>query len=147
MAFDSNNSADLLKLKTEVNTDPISMGYDPAGPTVPLLKLLNEPASNVGGETIAETLTTGILLDVMVISDFDSNQVTDGERRFIESFLGRDFSTDIDQWKTKIQSAFKSNSSTSQAIDSLVRPRSRAEVLFEDGTLISRTDWFAARDS
>ena len=51
MAFDVNNPADLLALKNEVNLDPIGMGYDPTGPTQPLLKLLNDPSENIGGDT------------------------------------------------------------------------------------------------
>ncbi len=51
--FDAANPADLAALKSEVNTDPISMGYAAViNQTQPLLKLLNEPENNVGSETI-----------------------------------------------------------------------------------------------
>lgn len=146
MAFDRGNPADLAALKSEVELDPITMGYDALNPNQ-LVRLLNDPADNVGGETTAETLNVARLLDVVDMADFDAPQVTDGERRFIESFLNRDFNEDIDRWKAKIQSAFQSNSGTSDAIDALVRPLSRGEVLFGDGTVLTREDWYAARDS
>jgi len=146
MAFDRGSAADLLALKTEVETDPISMGYVLTNVTQ-LIKQINDPAANVGGDTVAQELNVALLLDVVDTDDFDAPQVTDGERRFIESFLNRDFNENINRWKEKIKLAFRATSGTSQAIDALVRPISRAEVLFGEGTSLTRDDWFAARDS
>ncbi len=146
MAFDRTDAAQVAQLKSEIVTDPLSMGYDIDAANAGL-KLINDPANNLGGETTAEMLTVSMLLDVMDIGDFDSNQVSDGERRFIESFINRDLNQDIDRWKAKIQAAFKANSTTSDAIDALVRPLSRAEVLFGNDTSLVKEDWFAARDS
>ena len=52
MSFNRNDPADLLTLKTEVNTDPTAMDYAAAGNTSALLKKLNDPAENVSGDTI-----------------------------------------------------------------------------------------------
>ncbi len=145
MSFDRSDPIDLAALKAEVNTDPLGMGY-PLNNVTQIVKLINDPDANLGNETVAETLTVAMLLDVVDMADFDAQQVSDGERRFIESFLGRDLNEDIDRWKVKIRSAFQVNSGTSAAIEALVRRRSRAEVLFDDGTNLRREDWYAARD-
>lgn len=149
MAFDRTDSADLLALKNEVNNDPISMGYAAViGSTTQLLKLLNDPVNNVGNETTNQTLTPRILLKEMVVADFDSNSVTDGERRYLEAFFNRpDLDESIEEFRAKIRDAFKTNSTTVANIDALIRTLSRAEVLFGEGTVISRDDWLAARNS
>jgi len=146
MAFNRNDPVQLLALTNEITQDPLGMGYDIDRVNIGV-KLINDPEGNIGGETTAETLTVSMLLDVMDIDDFDSNQVSDGERRFIESFINRDLNQDIDRWKAKIRSAFKTNSTTSGAIAALVRRISRAEFLFGENTQLVKEDWFAARDS
>jgi hypothetical protein len=148
MAFDRNDSADLLALKNEINLDPIGMGYvSVIDSTNLLLKLINNSANNVGGETVAKRLTPELLLDVLVVDDFAGNQVTDGERRFLEVFLNKERTEDIEKYREKIRQTFKTNSATVVALDALVRPLSRAEVLFGENTVIFREDWVAARDS
>lgn len=148
MAFDINDPADLLALKNEVNNDPLSLGYNPDANVNTLLRLLNEADNNTGGETANQKLTPRILLNQVVLSDYDSNQVTDGERRYIEAFFNRqNLDEEIEEFRSKIRDAFKINSTTVANIDALVRPLSRAEVLFGAETVISKADWIAARDS
>ena len=148
MAFDVTDPADLLALQVEQATDPIGMGYAAVdGSTGRTLALFNDPEKNVGGETTNVELTTGVLLDVMVPSDLGAQQVDDGERRYIEALMNRPFDEMIERWRVQIRNAFRTNSATVAAIDALFRTMSRAEVLFGVGTVISKSDWFAARDS
>lgn len=148
MAFDINDPADLLALKNEINNDPLSLGYNPDANVNTLLGLLNDASNNTGGETANQKLTPRILLQQVVLSDYDSNQVTDGERRYIEAFFNRqNLDEEIEEFRSKIRDAFKTNSTTVANIDALVRPLSRAEVLFGAETVISKADWIAARDS
>lgn len=148
MAFDINDPADLLALKNEINNDPLSLGYNPDANVNTLLGLLNDADKNTGGETANQKLTPRILLAQVVLSDYDSNQVTDGERRYIEAFFNRqNLDEEIEEFREKIRDAFKINSTTVTNIDALVRPLSRAEVLFGAETVISKADWIAARDS
>ena len=149
MAFDRTDPADLLALKTEVADDPLNIGYAAVvdTSTVQFLRLLNEAANNPGGETINVELTAGVLLDVMVPSDLGAQQVDDGERRYIEALMNRDFDEPIERWRAQIRNAFRINSDTVVAIDALIRDLSRAEVLFGPGTVISDVDWATARDS
>jgi len=146
MAFNRGNPADLLALKTEVETDPISMGYTLNNVTQ-LIKTINDPADNVGGDTTGVVLTTGNLLTAMIPDDLDAQQVGDGERRYIEAFLGRDFNEIIEPYRAQIRNAFKTNSTTVANLDALIQPLSRAEVLFGEDTILVREDWFVARDS
>jgi hypothetical protein len=148
MAFDINDPADKLALKNEVNNDPLSLGYNPDANVNTLLGLLNDASKNTGGETANQKLTPRILLAQVVLSDYDSNQVTDGERRYIEAFFNRqNLDEEIEEFRDKIRDAFKINSTTVTNIDALVRPLSRAEVLFGSETVISKADWIAARNS
>lgn len=147
MAFDRTNQADLTALKTEVDTDPIAMGYDPTGATPVLLKLLNDAANNVGGETVAPKLTTKLLLQAVEPTDLISAQVDQGELAFLESFMNRDLEMEFDEFRAKITNIFQTNQASRQNLEAQTRPLSRAEVLFGEFTTISREDWFAARDN
>ena len=135
----------IIELSSELNNDPLVMGY-PVFETKKSLDLLNDSDKNIGGETVAKTLTVGLLHESLVVDDFSGNQVTDGERRYLESFLSRDFDVEIDQHKEKIRNTFKTNSTTVANIDALARPLSRGEVLFGVDIVISKAEFIAARD-
>ena len=148
--FDLTDPADLLALQTEHATDPIGMGYAAEVNSLVLVKveteLLNNPAKNVGEETSQVLLTTGGLLDVLVASDLNDKKVGDGERRYIEAMINRDFKTDIEHYREQIREALLLDSETVFAIDTHMERISRAEVLFGRGTVISVQEWRAARD-
>ena len=143
--FDRTDQASLDALWNERTLDPIGMGY--SANDTQFVNEINDPASNVGNETTFRTLTTGTLLGHIIPADFDAQQVSDGERRYIESFLGREFGSVIEDYRSKIRSAFKLNSTTVANIDSDLRRLSRAEVLFGEDTILTKYDWWAARDS
>jgi len=150
--FDVTDPADLLALKTEVNTDPISMGYDPAGGTRILLDLLNEPGSNVGGETTGAPLTARALWEICADNPDDltpHGPFSEGDQFVVQQFFEIAGSPEADlSWgRARLRSLFPAADGIVDAIDALLRTMSRAEVLFGEGTTISRTDWFAARDS
>lgn len=147
MAFDRTDPADLLALKTEVNTDPISMGYDPLGPTNAILKLLNDPESNIGGDQAARFFDASALLDALDPTDYESPQTVTGAANYCHILVEMAAYNDISGYKTKFRSMFAANSNTVTALDAQVQDLSRAEVLFGLDTVISRDDWIAARDS
>jgi hypothetical protein len=150
MAFDRTDPADLSALKSEVNTDPIGMGYAAVlNSTAQLLQLLNDGANNVGGETVATELTAEVLLSVIDWDDYASNPVGVGGRGLTDNLIayGSLTGVSLEQWRATVRAAYQPNSNTVQALDALVRTLSRAEVLFGAGTTITRDDWFAARDS
>ncbi len=151
MAFNRTNPADLLALKNEQATDPIGMGYAAVdGQTQKTLDLFNAPDLNVESPrpTTGQRLTVSILLEIPALAvDLDHNQVSEGEKIFITSFMNRDFDADIERWRAQIIEALRSQSDTVTALNALVRDMSRAEVLFGVETVISKQDWIAARDS
>lgn len=147
MAFDRTDPTDLATLKNEVNTDPIGMGYDPVGPTQQILKLLNDPVNNVGGETAARPFDVSAMLDALDPTEFDAQQTKLGAPNFVHTLVELGAYDDISPYKTKFRSMFAANSATVVALDAQTVSLSRAEVLFGQGTVISREDWLAARDS
>jgi len=144
MAFDRTDPTDLAALKAEVNTDPISMGYDPSGATSQLLKLLNDPANNVGGETSARVFDVSALLDALDPADLDAQQTNAHAAQWINTIVQNG---DTEPYKNKFRDLFAANSATVTALDAQVSALSRGEVLFGQATNITREDWFAARAS
>jgi len=147
MAFDRTNPTHLAQLNTEVDTDPMGMGYDTAQ-TQPTLNMLNDPEINVElpRPTTGERLSVGVLLDIPELAvDLNHAQVTEGHKLFLSSFMGRDFDLDIERFRPQIIDALRSNSNTVTALNALERDLSRAEVLWGPGTEITRADWKAAR--
>ncbi len=150
MAFDRDDPADLAALKSEEADDPISMGYLHDGAEQFLLDQFNEPAQNVGGEISGVALTVKVFFDNMVPSEFGGNQVDAGELMWIDtilSFMPVDEDRNIEEWRAQIIDILPNGSDTETNLDALSRLISRAEVLFGDGTDISKQDWRTARDS
>lgn len=147
MAFDRFNQDHLNQLKTEIVNDPITMGYGDIGNTSQNRRLLNDPASNVGGESVQIALTTETLHQAIEIADYTSTQVGDAGRSYLENFLVMPFETVIEQFRSKIESVFQPADQTRTNLDNQNRPLSRAEVRWGEGTDISKDDYIAARDN
>ena len=153
MAFDNTNAADLLALKTEQATDPISMGYAAVdGQTKQTLDLFNDPLLNVGLDEVDERLTPALLLASIVPDDLTvSAKFTQGELEWLKLLVeaSTSLTDDLTVNRDKIVELFNQTPTldTYTNLVALKRRISRAEVLFGVGTVISRTDWFAARDS
>jgi len=148
--FDVTDPADLLALKTEVNTDPIGMGYDVNANVTTLMRLLNDPANNVGGETTGQTFTPRLMLDVLEPNDLTvGGQFTEGEQTWVRLLMESTASLDddIEAYRAKFISVFPANAPTVTNLNARLRTLSRAEVLFGEDTVLSNQDWFAARDS
>ena len=150
MAFDNTDPTDIAELQTEVNTDPIGMGYAGTNNTNQKLDLLNDPANNVGGETAGEAFTPRLMLDVIVPDDMTpGGQMSQGELEWIKMLL--EASNDVDdenlaEFRGKFRQTLVDSGATASvtALDAATRPLSRAEVLWGEGTIITRDDWFAA---
>jgi hypothetical protein len=154
MAFDRTDPADLLALKTEVNTDPIGMGYAAVvANTAQLLKLLNDTDANVGDGTpgqetqVARVFDVLAMLDALDPTEYEAQQTVAGAPNYVHTLVEVGARFDISAYKTKFRSLFATNSNTVAALDAQVQAISRAEALFGVETVISRDDWIAARDS
>ena len=149
MAFDRTDPADLAALKSEVNTDPIGMGYAAVvDQTQNLLKLLNDPANNVGGETASRIFEVDAMMDALDPTDYEAPQTGANAAEYVIQLIayGTQFGS-IVGFEAKFRSMFAANSGTIIALDAQNVNLSRAEVLFGQGTTITRDDWIAARDS
>lgn len=144
MAFDRNNAADLAALKLEVETDPIGMGYNPISDQQ-VIKPINDPDANVGGETVARTFDHFAMLEALDPADLEAQQTNTGAGAYVQALAI--YQGDISSFKAKFRALFAGNSATVTALDAQTRPLSRAEVLFGVDTVITAPDWWAARDS
>ena len=153
--FDLNNPADVAELKLEIDTDPLSIGYDPAnGDTGELLGLINAKNYTVSKPKISSALvrseTTYDAYDTLAIDEQEWLRWISGSNGFDEEnmVVTTDLRTqltgpdDASIWAVAHRVAM--NQAMTDLIDVL---GGRAEVLWGYGTTISRTDWFAARDS
>ena len=156
MAFDRTDSADLAALQSEVNTDPLAIGYDPNGPTQDLLDLLNAKNYTVSKPKISQAL-------VRSTCTYDAyNNLAIDEQEWIQWMTGSNGSDDEtlpvtadlrqqlagDPTATGSIWAVADRTAMNAAMLALIDvPGSRAEVLFGYGTNITRADWLAARDS
>jgi hypothetical protein len=150
MSFDNTDPVQLALLKAEVNSDPIGMGYAAVvTQTQQLLKLLNDPDNNVNGDTASRVFDVAAMMDALNPTDYGSQQTSLGTPDYVLTLVnieGRE-SRDISIYKTKFRSMFAANSATVTALDAQLADLSRAEFIFGQGTVISRTDWTTARDS
>lgn len=145
--FDINNQADLTALKTEVETDPLAIGYNTADISV-LLDQLNNPANNPGGEIGADFCTAKRMLKA-IFNEPISSQDQFKVQLVFETSSGPD--SDVTDYKANIAGL---SAGLSAIMAGITRPLSRAEVLFADDinadpveyVILTRNDWFAARD-
>lgn len=147
MAFDRNNPADLLALKNEVTLDPLGIGYDVNGSTQTILDLLNNAASNLGGETGPDLVSASKLLNAIFPESISAQDQFKIQLAFeISAGPSEDLSSVAD-----LIAGLSPNLAT--AVASITRSLSRAEVLFSNAestyetVTITRDDWIAARDS
>lgn len=156
MAFNVNNSADLLALKTEVNTDPLSLGYDLNANITDLVGIIN--AKNytvnkpyVSPTKIRSTCTYGAYNNLAIDEQEWIRWMTENSGQETESLEA------TDDLKLQLTGSGTPTNSIWAVADRTVMvaamtsifevPGSRAEVLFGYGTYISGNDWTTARDS
>jgi len=154
MAFDRSKPAHLLALKNEVANDPESVGYAAvAGQTQPALDLLNIETNN---PQVADT--TPVPFDVFPMIDAideivqsEYNALSTVKKVKVDAIIyaaTNDPLATFGSVKQLFKNAFGSTSATWLAVkNDRLRHASRAEKLFGYDTIISRDDWFAARNS
>lgn len=148
MSFDRQNTAHLAALKAEVFDDPTGMGYDPTGGTDALLALLNKPENNVGGESINRPTEELDIPDIAaVIDSAEFAALSAYDQQWVIMFINRPAEEMLRPYQAKFLQLFGAQSATRAAVLALrAKAASRGEILFGVNTMISREDWFAARD-
>ena len=147
--FDKENAADLLALKTEVNTDPISMGYTPDAMDDGVVFLINDVSSNAVPEQITRPLDDIAIAEVAgIIDGTEYDALTAYNKAWVQSLINRAEGDSIVPYKDKFLDVFGAGSVTrTAAVALLPKDATRAEVLFGINTVITNADWVAARDS
>jgi hypothetical protein len=149
MSFDNTDPVQLALLNAEVNNDPIGMGYAAViNTSKQVTKLLNDPDKNVNGDTASRVFDVAAMMDALNPTDYGSQQTSLGTPDYVLTLVnieGRE-SRDISIYKTKFRSMFAANSATVTALDAQQADLSRAEFIFGQGTVITTSDWIAARD-
>lgn len=159
MSFDRNDPTDLLELRAEVNNDPLNLGYAAVvDQTQALLDLLNgkehSPTFIVSKPKISAAAIRGATLfqayNGIPLSD------TQGWLRWMTGSGGFDEESVLVTADLRTQLTGPDAASIWAAPDRTVMnqimldlidvPGSRAEVLWDYGTVITRDDWIAARD-
>lgn len=149
MAFDRSDPTQLQELTNEITLDPMGMGYsyDPqTSSTTQILKLLNDPVNNVGGETVGSLNVKQFLLDILDPNDLTvGGQFSQGDLEFVKMVIESSafIEEDISEFIPKLTTTF-TNGATQTGLQSAVRVLSRAEVLWGEGTTITRNDILAA---
>ncbi len=152
MSFDRNNAADLAALQDEVANDPRNVGFASAnGATQVTLDLLNTVSSNPSSDQVNvpfDDFAAIDSIDEIVNSEYVGLNALKKTRidAMIQAFLADPLCT-FGPYKKLFKSAFGSESTTwGNVKDDRARDASIAESLFGRDTIITRADWFAARD-
>lgn len=141
MAFDINNTAHRTAAKSEYDSDPIGMGYAAASNTNQILDLFNNPELNVGAETDPTEFTAESMMDALVPTEFEAPQTNAGAAQYTHILMEMANGRSIEPFKAKWRSMFGGNSATVTALDAQNRRLSRLEVLFGNGSFMTRSDW------
>ena len=158
--FDRNDPADLLALKNEVNTDPDGLGYNPSsGSTTLVLETINlkraaypveKPkisAADVRGATTYDAYNT-LAIDEQEWLRWITGSGGFGEENIQVTADLRLQLADPDGDGTASIWAAAHRAAMNAAMWAIIQVNgSRAEALFGYGTVITRDDWIAARDS
>ena len=147
--FDVEDPVDLAALKSEVNTDPIAMGYVPDAMDDGVIFLINDVDSNKAPEQVTRPLDDIAIAEVAeVIDPTEYDALTAYDKLWVESLINRAEGESIVPYKSKFLTLFPNGSVTrTAALALLPKDATRAEVLFGINTVITNSDWVAARDS
>ena len=154
--FDQSNPDDLLALKTEVNTDPMGYGYIPSDTYVGVLDIINLKRPEI---TVSRpTLRAVEIMAAVYFAAYNGLAIDEQEwLRWVTSVESVDVTQDVrDRFTGILGGSLTGDSIWSAGTDDTMEPimialididGSRAEQLWGFGTVISRANWIAARDS
>jgi len=153
MAFDRNDSADLLALKTEINTDPDALGYVP-GNTNQGIELINEVSTYIvsklfiSADDVRSTCTSDAYNNLSIDEQAWIRWMTPAGAGADNLVVTSDLRTqltgpdDASMWAVANRTAMNA-----AMLDLIDVPGSRAQDLFGYDTAISSQDWLTAVNS
>jgi len=161
MSFDRTNPDDLLALKNEVTLDPLTLGYVPDITQEGVLDVINLTRQTI---TVSKPAISAAVVRSAVTLEAYDNLLADRQEwlRWITGSNGVNEESLIvtqdlrDRLTGVLGGSVTGDSIWAAADEDIMEPimlalididGSRAEQLFGFGTIISRDDWLAARDS
>lgn len=155
MAFDRTDPADLLALKTEINTDPDGLGYAAVIENiVPLLALINAKSASYTvrkpyiSSAEVKSVCTYSAYNTLVIDEQEWLQwMTSNSSVTPDIKTTTDLVARLTDGNNSIWSAAERDAMNAAMLALIDVDGSRAEFLFGFGTVISEADWIAARNS
>ena len=155
MAFDRTDPADLLALKNEIANDPDGLGYLPGSTQQGVLDVINlaRPTYTVSKPKISaanvRSATTYDAYNALLADEQEWLRWITGSNGVNEESLvvTPDLRTQLTDAADSIWSAGTKVVMNAAMLALIDIDGSRAEDLFGFGTVISRDDWFEARDS
>ena len=161
MSFDRTNPDDLLALKNEVTLDPLTLGYVPDITQEGVLDVINLTRQTI---TVSKPAISAAVVRAAVTLQAYDNLLADRQEwlRWITGSNGVNEESLIvtqdlrDRLTGVLGGSVTGDSIWAAADEDIMEPimlalididGSRAEQLFGFGTIISRDDWLAARDS
>ena len=152
--FNRDKANQLLALKQEVANDPEGLGYAAVVEvTSELLALLNTPESNPQvADQVPVPFDEFAMVDAVdEITNADYDALNGRKKAVVDAIINAAMANPeltFGHAKKPFRNAFGVSSTTWLNVkDDRMRQASRAESLFGRDTVISREDWFAARDS
>jgi hypothetical protein len=162
MAFDRQNPTHLSQLKSEVNTDPDTLGYNPTGPTHEILEIINLPraAYTIPKPAISQAAArAATVFDAFKNLGIDeqpwltwitgSNGGSEGESEslIVTADLRLQLTDAEGDGTSSIWHATNRSAMNAAMLDLIDVDGSRAQDLWGFDTIITSADWIAARDS
>lgn len=146
IVFDRENPADLAALKAEIQTDPLLLGYSSATTTQGILDIINDQTPAYPVTIPTEDLDIPDVAAVIDPGEFSA--LGEYDKQWVIMFINQPAEVPLKPLQAKFLSLFGPGSNTRTAVLALRDTTgSRAEVLFGKGTIITRSDYIAARDS
>ena len=154
MAFDRSNQADLTALKNEVESDPLSLGYNhTSGDVANIVSLINAKNYTVSKPKISSAMIratcTYDAYNSLSIDEQEWIRWITGEYGFEEENVPvtQDLRDRLTDGANSIWAAGNRKEMNAAMLALIDVPGSRAEVLFGYGTYIGTQDWTKARDN
>lgn len=150
MAYNPNKAADVAALKTELNTDPVTMGYD-LTKLKQAANLINNPDDNASPATVQRgwpDIQMWEILDDGIIDETEYNALSALDKEKVDAAIDQPPETPLENYRLMFRNSFTAGSTTYTNLVALrTVDGSRADVLWGYGSNVTNKDMRIALDS
>ena len=140
--FDASNPAHIAALASEVSNDPAGIGYNVTQTASIIDGLSSETADEIQGPVLVSDLIGILANNAGEFIGIVTQTPAMGVLAHCVSALGNE--TDISGYAAKLASLVPGTQIASDVL-AVKRKKTRAEVLFGEGSVVRREDWIKAR--